>query len=112
MADAEFTHEGDRCSFETLLVRAELTDDIGLVAIGEIIHDLDIGDGKYGRPETSGLSAMLSGVCASTDDHLQRTPSAGNALNQSHAYFSPRQTAQDGKSTRLNYNHQCAPTTP
>ena len=91
MADAEFTHEGDRCSFETLLVRAELTDDIGLVAIGEIIHDLDIGDGKYGRPETSGLGAMLSGVCASTDDDLQRIASAGDALNQFHAYFSARE---------------------
>src|SRR3546814_17568903 len=36
MADAEFTHEGDRCSFETLLLRADLLDDPALVAIGEI----------------------------------------------------------------------------
>lgn len=90
MADAEFTHEGDRCSFETLLLRAGLTRDPGLVAIGEIIHDLDIGDGKFGRPETSGLGAMLSGVCASTDDDLQRIAFAGEALNQFHAYFSNR----------------------
>ncbi|HKY83038.1 MAG TPA: chromate resistance protein ChrB domain-containing protein, partial [Sphingobium sp.] len=72
MADAEFTHEGDRCSFETLLLRAKLTDDPALVAIGEIIHDLDVADGKFARPETAGLGAMLSGVCASTDDDLQR----------------------------------------
>ena len=90
MVDAEFTHEGDWCSFETLLARAELTGDPGLTAIGEIIHDLDIGDGKYGRPETPGLGAMLSGVCASTDDDLQRIASAGDALNQFHAYFSSR----------------------
>jgi hypothetical protein len=90
MADAEFTHEGDRCSFETLLLRAGLMDDPGLRAIGEIIHDLDIGDGKFGRPETSGLGAMLSGVCASTDDDLQRIAFAGEALNQFHAYFSKR----------------------
>ncbi|MET0137067.1 MAG: chromate resistance protein ChrB domain-containing protein [Sphingobium sp.] len=90
MADAEFTHEGDRCSFETLLVRAALTQEPGLTAIGEIIHDLDIGDGKYGRPETSGLGAMLSGVCASTDDDLHRIAMAGEALNQFHAYFSNR----------------------
>lgn len=90
MADAEFTHEGDRCSFETLLLRAGLTDDPALVAIGQIIHDLDIGDGKFGRPETPGLGAMLSGVCASTDDDLQRIAFAGDALAQFHAYFSNR----------------------
>jgi hypothetical protein len=90
MADAEFTHEGDRCSFETLLLRAKLTNDPGLTAIGEIIHDLDIGDGKFGRPETPGLGAMLSGVCASTDDDLQRIAFAGEALNQFHAYFTNR----------------------
>ncbi|WP_238564929.1 chromate resistance protein ChrB domain-containing protein [Sphingobium bisphenolivorans] len=92
MADAEFTHEGDRCSFETLLLRAGLTGDPGLQAIGEIIHDLDIGDSKFGRPETSGLGAMLSGVCASTDDDLQRISFAGEALNQFHAYFSNRKS--------------------
>jgi hypothetical protein len=92
MVDAEFTHEGDRCSFETLLLRASLTNDGALVAIGEIIHDLDIGDAKFNRPETSGLGAMLSGVCASTDDDLQRIAQASNALNQFHAFFSTRKT--------------------
>lgn len=92
MADAEFTHEGDRCSFETLLLRAGLLDDPALVAIGEIIHDLDIGDGKFARPETPGLSAILSGVCASTDDDLQRIAMASDALNQFHAFFSNRKT--------------------
>ncbi|AEG48031.1 Chromate resistance exported protein [Sphingobium chlorophenolicum L-1] len=92
MADAEFTHEGDRCSFETLLLRAKLLDDPALVAIGQIIHDLDIGDGKFARPETPGLSAILSGVCASTDDDLQRIAMASDALNQFHAFFSNRKT--------------------
>ncbi|WP_242124394.1 chromate resistance protein ChrB domain-containing protein [Sphingobium sp. Sx8-8] len=92
MVDAEFTHEGDRCSFETLLLRARLTDDPALVAIGEIIHELDIGDGKFARPETAGVGAMLSGVCASTDDDLQRIAMASEALNQFHAFFSNRKT--------------------
>jgi len=92
MADAEFTHEGDRCSFETLLLRAGLCDDPALVAIGEIIHDLDIGDGRFARPETPGMGAMLSGVCASTDDDLQRIAMASDALNQFHAFFSNRKT--------------------
>lgn len=90
MADAEFTHEEDRCSFETLLLRAGLTGDPALAAIGEIIHDLDIADSKFNRPETPGLGAMLSGVCASTDDDLQRIAMAGDALGQFHAFFSNR----------------------
>ncbi|WCP13765.1 Protein ChrB [Sphingobium sp. AntQ-1] len=90
MADAEFTHEGEHCSFETLVERGGLTDDPALVAIAEIIHDLDIADGKFARPETAGLGAMLSGVCASTDDDLQRIATASDALNQFHAYFSNR----------------------
>src|SRR3546814_7135252 len=58
MADAEFTHEEDRCSFETLVLRAGL-DDPALTAIGELIHELDIADGKFDRPEAPGLGAML-----------------------------------------------------
>jgi hypothetical protein len=92
MADAEFTHEGDRCSFETLVLRAGLESDPGIVAIAEMIHDLDIGDGKFDHPETSGLGAMMSGVCASTDDDRQRIAMASEALNQFHAYFSHRKT--------------------
>lgn len=92
MVDAEFTHEEGRCSFETLLLRANLTSDPALVAIGEIIHELDIGDGKFARPETAGVGAMLSGVCASTDDDLQRIAMASEALNQFHAFFSNRKT--------------------
>jgi len=92
MADAEFTHEGDRCSFETLLLRAGLANDPALVAIGEVIHDLDIGDGRFGRPEAPGLGAILAGVCASTDDDLQRIAMASDALNQFYSFFSSRRT--------------------
>lgn len=92
MVDAEFTHEEDRCSFETLLLRADLAKDSALAAIGEIIHELDIGDGKFARPETAGVGAMLSGVCASTDDDLQRIAMASDTLNQFHAFFSNRRT--------------------
>lgn len=90
MAEAEFTHEADRCSFETLVLRAGLGDDPALVAISQIIHDLDIGDGKFARPETPGLGAMISGICASSDDDLHRIAQASDALNQFHAFFSSR----------------------
>jgi hypothetical protein len=50
MFEAEFTHEGDRCSFEVLLGRAGLTDP-ALEAIAEIVHDIDLKDSKFGREE-------------------------------------------------------------
>jgi hypothetical protein len=40
MYDAEFTHIGDRCSFEVLLERMGLADP-ALVPIAEIIHDIN-----------------------------------------------------------------------
>lgn len=92
MVDAEFTHEGDRCSFETLLLRAHLTEDVGLAALGEIIHELDISDGKFARPETAGVGAMLSGVCASTDEDLDRIARASDALDQFYSFFSSRKS--------------------
>lgn len=89
MAGAEFTHEEDRCSFETLVLRAEL-DDPALGPIGELIHQLDIADGKFERPEAAGLGAMLNGICASTDDDLERIARGSDALDQFHAYFTNR----------------------
>jgi len=63
MFEAEFTHEGDRCSFEVFLQRFEI-EDTALRAIAEVIHDLDIKDGKFGRPETFGIGRMLDAVAA------------------------------------------------
>src|SRR3546814_18410061 len=72
MADAEFTHEGDRCSFETLVFLTGLETDPALRALGEIVHDLDIADARFERPETPGVSALIAGICAGTDDDEER----------------------------------------
>src|SRR5882724_7696614 len=53
MFEAEFTHEGDKCTFEVLLDRAALNDS-ALRAIAEIIHDIDLRDSKFGRGEVVG----------------------------------------------------------
>jgi hypothetical protein len=71
MQDGEFTHEGDRCSFETLLFRAGIADP-ALQAIAEIIHDIDIKDGKFGHPETSGIAHVISGICRTQGDDVAR----------------------------------------
>jgi hypothetical protein len=67
------THEGDKCSFEVLLERAHV-DDKGLRAIAEIVHDVDLKDAKYGRPETAGVAAMIDAIALhdSDDERLKR----------------------------------------
>jgi hypothetical protein len=62
MYEAEFTHEGDRCTFETLCARFRVREP-GLAAIAELVHDIDLKDGKYDRPETTGLASTLVGIC-------------------------------------------------
>src|SRR5687768_5109112 len=41
MFGGEFTHEDDRCTFETLLERFSL-DDVALRAVAEVVHDIDL----------------------------------------------------------------------
>ena len=61
MFQGEYTHEGDRCTFEVLLDRFRL-DDPALHAVGEIVHDIDCKDEKFGRAETPGIAAIVSGI--------------------------------------------------
>jgi len=71
MFDAEYSHEGDRCTFETLLRRFEL-DEPGLAAVAEIIHDIDLKESKFGRPETAGVAACVAGLCRAHRDDDER----------------------------------------
>jgi hypothetical protein len=71
MAGAEYTHEPDRCTFEVLLERFHIRDS-ALGAIGEIVHDLDLGDDRHDRPEAAGLGRMIAGLALSTADDAAR----------------------------------------
>jgi hypothetical protein len=71
MVGGDFTHEEDRCTFETLVGRVGLPDK-GVRAIAEIVHDLDLKDGKYGRAEAAGVRMMLDGLMARTEDDEER----------------------------------------
>jgi hypothetical protein len=62
MFDAEFTHEGTLCTFEVLLARMG-RDDPALRHIADIIHDIDLRDGKFAREETAGFTALITGIC-------------------------------------------------
>lgn len=60
MTGVEFTHHGDDCTFETLLKRFGISD-AALKRIGEMIHDADLEDGKFQRPECAGLDLAFKG---------------------------------------------------
>lgn len=71
MFEGEFTHRGDRCTFEVLVAHAGLADP-ALSAIGEIIHDIDLKDDKYGRAETAGVKSLIAGIATPAADDEQR----------------------------------------
>ncbi len=60
MSTGEFGHRGNLCTFETM-IKAFGLDDPGLRAIAEIVHDIDLRDERYARPETAGIDAILKG---------------------------------------------------
>ena len=62
MFEGDYTHEGDRCTFETLLQRFGLEHDGALRAIAEMVHDVDMKDGKFGRDETPGFERLIAGI--------------------------------------------------
>jgi hypothetical protein len=60
MLDAEFTHSGDDCTFETLIKRFHIKDNAAR-KIGEMIHDADLDDEKFQRSECIGIDRVLKG---------------------------------------------------
>ena len=87
MFEAEYTHEGDRCTFETLVRRFRLRDP-ALRTIGEIVHDIDCKDTKFARAETPGVERLLAGIArkyAVDLTRLQRGAAVFDDLYQSFA---------------------------
>jgi hypothetical protein len=60
MLDAEFSHHGNYCTFETLTRRFTISDK-SLAKIGEMIHDADLDDARFQRIEAVGIDRVLKG---------------------------------------------------
>lgn len=74
MVGGDFTHEADRCTFETLRRRAGVKDP-ALAPLAQIVHEIDLKDGKFGRPETRGIERILTGIfnsCSRDEDRLDK----------------------------------------
>jgi hypothetical protein len=66
---AGFGHQGEYCTFETLMKSFNLKDR-RVEAIAEIVHDADLADGKFGRVEGVAIELVLAGW------EVQETPDA------------------------------------
>ncbi len=60
MLEAEFSHHGDCCTFETLAKRFTIEDQ-AVRKIGEMVHDADLDDAKFQRVECLGIDRVFKG---------------------------------------------------
>jgi hypothetical protein len=86
MFDGEFTHQGELCSFEVLLQRFEIAD-AALRAIAEIVHDIDLKDEKYGRPDNAGFEHLINGIAMAHPEDEVRLQRASILLDDLYEYF-------------------------
>jgi hypothetical protein len=80
MFEATFTHVGDRCTFEVLVEQFGLRES-GLRAIAEIVHDIDIKDGKFNRPEAPGVASLVAGIAVLHRDDSERIAVGSSMLD-------------------------------
>lgn len=86
MYDAEFTHDGDLCTFEVML-RAFALKDPALHALAEVIHDIDLKDAKFKRPETAGVDHLIAGIAMANDDDDMRLSASAPVWDGFYEYF-------------------------
>ncbi|NTV96473.1 MAG: chromate resistance protein [Thiobacillus sp.] len=76
---AEFSHVGERVTFETLLASFGLESDPGLARLAGVVHYLDVGGLPV--PESAGLEALLGGMHATIPDDDVLLEAASGALD-------------------------------
>jgi hypothetical protein len=86
MFEAEFTHDGDLCTFEVLVRRFRL-EDPALRHLAEIVHDIDLKDSKFSRPEAPGLEHLLAGIAMRHPDDVARLGDGSAVFEGLYEYF-------------------------
>lgn len=99
MFEAEYTHEGDGCTFETLIRRFGLNDP-AVSDIAEIVHDIDLRDGKFERGDARGIERILAGIAAAHPDDASRLERGSELFNDLYAVTA----AELARSARLHQN--------
>jgi len=84
MFEAEFSHHGDNCTFETLVERFGLADK-AVLKIAKMVHDTDLEDDKFQTVECMGIDQVLKGWAKSglsDEELLERGGECFDALYQ------------------------------
>lgn len=72
MLGAEYSHEGEKCTFEVMVERHQLKGDRALVEMGRIIRDADVPPSRTRRTEGAGLDAFIRGLQFTTPDDYEK----------------------------------------
>ena len=86
MFEAEFTHEGDRCTFEVLIEKFQ-PDNEALRPVAQIIHDIDLKDSKFGRPEVPGIDRLVAGIAIAHREDEERLARGSAVFEDLYEYF-------------------------
>ena len=89
MPGGEFTHQGDHCTFEVLVERFAPMD-LSLRQLAEIIHDVDLRDGKFRRAEASGVERAVFGLAQAAADDRERLRQSAALFDALYASFEKR----------------------
>jgi hypothetical protein len=66
----ELSHQGEDCTFETLIKRANLRDR-RLARLAEVVHEADLRDGKYQHEEARGIDVAIRALLTAAADDQQ-----------------------------------------
>ena len=71
VAGVELGHHGKECSFEAIVKKYGLSDDLALVLLGKIVNGADTDNTLWNQPEGPGLEAIAEGFrhLGFKDDH-------------------------------------------
>ena len=86
MRGAEYSHEGEHCTFQVMLERHGLDQDPALVEMGQIIRDADVPPSRTRRKEAAGLDALIRGFQLSTPDDQQKLTLTAPLYDALYAY--------------------------
>jgi hypothetical protein len=88
---AELSHQGEDCTFETLVKRARLRDR-RLTRLAEVVHEADLRDGKFPHEEARGIDVAVRALLAASPDDAQ-VLAQGMALFEGLYATTPRRKA-------------------
>ena len=100
MYAGDFSHEGNRCTFEVLADRFGLNT-FAVIKVGRLVHDLDMKDAKFGAPEASVVGRIVEGLRAlHTDDRALLEHGIGVFDALARSFESDDETDRSPKLTR------------